>query len=234
MVWEAALLIDALTPLHAAQNGLGEKPYLGWSSWSLQATKYPGYGGQAWLTAQHVNAGQVQERATQLQAKSLPPLPPLPALPSLPGQTRWCALLNQAQWALQTVSQEMEEYAAARSESWQEGERGEAFQERLEAVQEVLATVEELTAIPEKTPPKPLTEDLSCLVRRQCHILKSPPLPKRVAESSHAAASDRENDKNNGHREYQQYERGCDDGNLSTCLLPSWNAKKQAYKCGDK
>jgi hypothetical protein len=59
---------------------------------------------------------------------------------------------------------EMEEYAQARAESWQESERGEEFQERLEAVQEVLAAVEELTAGSEKTPSKPLTEDLSCLV----------------------------------------------------------------------
>ncbi len=51
-------------PSHAAQNGLGEKPYLGWSSWSLQATKYPGYGGQNWLTAQHV-----KEQSDAMQAK---------------------------------------------------------------------------------------------------------------------------------------------------------------------
>ncbi len=64
MIWGAALIIGALTPLHAAQNGLGEKPYLGWSSWSLQATKYPGYGGQGWLTAQHV-----KEQSDALAAK---------------------------------------------------------------------------------------------------------------------------------------------------------------------
>ena len=103
---------------------------------------------------------QAQARAAQLAQKGLPPLP---ALPSLPGQARWRALLHQAQWALGQLCQEMEEYAVARSESWQESERGEAFQERLEAVQEVLTVVEELTAVSEKTPPKPLTEDLSCL-----------------------------------------------------------------------
>jgi hypothetical protein len=31
----------------------------------------------------------------------------------------------------------MEEYAAARSEAWQDSERGESFVERLEAVQEL-------------------------------------------------------------------------------------------------
>ena len=38
----------------AADGGLGQRPYLGWSSWSLEATKYPGYGGMDWLTAAHV------------------------------------------------------------------------------------------------------------------------------------------------------------------------------------
>jgi hypothetical protein len=56
----------------------------------------------------------------------------------------------------------------------------------------------------------------------------------RGAESSHAAAPGRDNDKNSGQRKTQQYKRRCDDGNLRTCLLPSWNAKKQAYKCGNE
>ena len=30
------------------------KPYMGWSSWSLEATGYPGYGGVSWLTEAHV------------------------------------------------------------------------------------------------------------------------------------------------------------------------------------
>lgn len=37
-----------------ADGGLGQRPYMGWSSWSLEATKYPGYGGMGWLTAAHV------------------------------------------------------------------------------------------------------------------------------------------------------------------------------------
>ena len=85
-------------------------------------------------------ARQKQAQAAQLQAKGLPPLP---ALPPLPGTARWQALLAQAQWALQTAGQEMESYAAARSESWMESERGALFEERLEAVQEALSSVEE-------------------------------------------------------------------------------------------
>ena len=65
--------------------------------------------------------------------------------------THGLALLHQARWALAAVCVEMESYAAARSENWQESERGEEFAERLAALQEVLAAVEELTPIPEKT-----------------------------------------------------------------------------------
>jgi hypothetical protein len=40
----------------ANDNGFGQRPYMGWSSWSLEATKYPGYDGMNWLTAEHVIA----------------------------------------------------------------------------------------------------------------------------------------------------------------------------------
>ena len=77
--------------------------------------------------------------------------PSLPAMPTVPGQARWTALLHQAHWALKTASEEMEDYAAARSENWQESERGEEFAERLAAFQEVMDALEELTSAPEKT-----------------------------------------------------------------------------------
>ena len=51
-----------------------------------------------------------------------------------PGRRRWEAMCGQALSLLQAVSQEMEAYAGARTEAWQESERGEAFQETLEAV----------------------------------------------------------------------------------------------------
>ncbi len=47
-------LLAAPRGFGAPDNGLGQRPYLGWSSWSLEATKYPGYGGMGWLTAEHV------------------------------------------------------------------------------------------------------------------------------------------------------------------------------------
>lgn len=60
LFWLAACLALGLCPARAVDNGLGQKPYLGWSSWSLEATKFPGYGGgdhwADWLTAAHVEA----------------------------------------------------------------------------------------------------------------------------------------------------------------------------------
>jgi len=53
-----ALLVVAIclaANVFAADNGLGERPYLGWSSWSLSASKIPGYG-SAWLNEANVKA----------------------------------------------------------------------------------------------------------------------------------------------------------------------------------
>ncbi|WP_084717992.1 fibronectin type III domain-containing protein [Streptacidiphilus carbonis] len=33
---------------------LADKPYMGWSSWSLESTNFPGYGGEGWLTEANV------------------------------------------------------------------------------------------------------------------------------------------------------------------------------------
>lgn len=60
------LLVFPYAQVHAAETKIGANPYLGWSSWSLEATKYPGYGGQDWLTAQHVKE-QSDAMAAKLQ-----------------------------------------------------------------------------------------------------------------------------------------------------------------------
>ncbi|HEV3170736.1 MAG TPA: CBM35 domain-containing protein [Actinocrinis sp.] len=47
--------VDATT--HAKQQAVAAKPYMGWSSWSLESTNYPGVnptGGASFLTEQHV------------------------------------------------------------------------------------------------------------------------------------------------------------------------------------
>lgn len=56
IVFVSALIAITLTcPARSAQNGLGQKPYLGWSSWSLCASKIPGYG-DTWLNEAHIKA----------------------------------------------------------------------------------------------------------------------------------------------------------------------------------
>jgi hypothetical protein len=47
--------VQARTLVSAANNGLGQQPYMGWSSWSLESTKYPGYN-TPWLTEANVKA----------------------------------------------------------------------------------------------------------------------------------------------------------------------------------
>src|SRR5579884_1228063 len=52
--------IAFLTLLLFPQEGLYQKaakapkPFMGWSSWSLEAVRSPNYNGEDWLTAEHV------------------------------------------------------------------------------------------------------------------------------------------------------------------------------------
>jgi hypothetical protein len=78
-------------------------------------------------------------QAEQLQARDLPRLP---AIATIPGWTRWRGLLQHAYQALRLTATEMEQYSQARSDAWQESERGESFQERLDAVLELVEAIE--------------------------------------------------------------------------------------------
>ncbi|GAA1722226.1 hypothetical protein GCM10009765_82780 [Fodinicola feengrottensis] len=49
-----AVTVTASPPAAAGINGLAQKPYMGWSSWSLESTNYPGLGNENWLTEQHI------------------------------------------------------------------------------------------------------------------------------------------------------------------------------------
>jgi len=75
----------------------------------------------------------------QLQTKGLPALP---AIATLPGSARWIGAIAQANCLLTAVVDEMQDYFDARSEEWQEGERGETHQQRIEAVQEIVEALE--------------------------------------------------------------------------------------------
>jgi hypothetical protein len=71
-------------------------------------------------------------------------LPVLPSVPTLPGTARWTAALSSARRLLETVQAEMLAYFEERSELWQEGERGQAFTDRLEALESVLSSLDDV------------------------------------------------------------------------------------------
>jgi hypothetical protein len=71
-------------------------------------------------------------------------LPALPSVPTLPGTARWTAAVSSARLLLETVQAEMLAYFEERSEVWQEGERGQAFTDRLEALETVLSSLEDV------------------------------------------------------------------------------------------
>ena len=56
----------------------------------------------------------------------------------------WKALYEQTRAALETMQSEMQGYFDERSHTWQEGEKGEAFQEILDRVEETRSTLDDL------------------------------------------------------------------------------------------
>jgi hypothetical protein len=78
-------------------------------------------------------------RASERAAKGLPGAP---VLATMPGTARWQALIEQARAALETARDEMQAYFDDRSETWQDGERGEAMQERLDALDAILSDMD--------------------------------------------------------------------------------------------
>lgn len=83
-------------------------------------------------------------RAARQQERNQKGLPALPAIPTMPGSARWSAGLSLAASLLEQVSSEMSAWFDARSESWQQGERGEAFAERLTAIEALSSDLGEL------------------------------------------------------------------------------------------
>ena len=83
-------------------------------------------------------ARKAAARQAQLQAKGLPPLP---AISSLPGEARWKALIQNAVWALQTATGEMQSYHDQRTEKWREGEKAEEFLTRLDELTGILESI---------------------------------------------------------------------------------------------
>jgi hypothetical protein len=71
-------------------------------------------------------------------------LPALPVVSPLPGTVRWRAAVCSARLLLETVHAEMQAYCEERSETWQEGERGQLFTDRLQALEAALSSLEEM------------------------------------------------------------------------------------------
>lgn len=69
-------------------------------------------------------------------------IPGPPVIYTMPGRARWLVLVEQARAALELVHREMEDYAGARSDRWQDSDRGAAFQDGFDTVAEALQAVE--------------------------------------------------------------------------------------------
>lgn len=86
-------------------------------------------------------ARQAQMRRDEQQERGLPPEP---ALSTLPSRARWQALITRAQLALETARDEMQAYADARSDAWQQSERAAALAEQIDQLSTVLDDLEAL------------------------------------------------------------------------------------------
>lgn len=73
-------------------------------------------------------------------------LPPLAAVPTMPSSLRWNRLLKMVSALLGMLISEMADYADARSETWQQSERGETFAERLETITQIAEQLDSLLA----------------------------------------------------------------------------------------
>jgi hypothetical protein len=89
-------------------------------------------------------AYRVRQAAARQQELADRGLPSFPSLPTLPGTARWKGAIQRCVVLLTLVCTEMTAYYDARSETWQDGERGEAHQEQIDALNDLLTTLEEL------------------------------------------------------------------------------------------
>lgn len=98
-----------------------------------------------YATHAHRQAAYRQRRDQAMQRKLQEKgLPALPALPQIPGTARWKQVVTNAVELLCMVEQEMQAYYNDRSETWQDGDKGDNFQERLDSVGRAREGVEEL------------------------------------------------------------------------------------------
>ena len=92
--------------------------------------------------ANRQSAYRQRQKLAIAQLRRAKGLPPSASLGTMPSTARWNALIQTAADLLKTVESEMETYRDERSETWQESEKGEEFQDRLDRVAEALTYVE--------------------------------------------------------------------------------------------
>jgi hypothetical protein len=81
-------------------------------------------------------------RRIEMAAKGLPALP---AIPTIPGWPRWSASIEAARVLVERIVDEMQEYFDERSEEWQEGDKAEAYQEKIDSIHTLLDAFGEMT-----------------------------------------------------------------------------------------
>jgi len=86
-------------------------------------------------------ARREETRQAVLAAKGLPSLP---IISSMPGWARWNASFTAARALIADSLGEMQDYYDARSESWQESDRGEAHQEKITSVETAVDALSDL------------------------------------------------------------------------------------------
>ena len=87
-----------------------------------------------------------RRRRDRLRNPALPTagIAALPSISQMPGTVRWRQSLRTAQGLLEMVEGEMQEYYDSRSENWQEGDKGQEFQERLDALTDACEKFDDL------------------------------------------------------------------------------------------
>ena len=65
-------------------------------------------------------------------------------IPPVPGKRRWRLILGLATKLVAMVHDEMQRYYGDRSQSWQEGDRGDAFQSDMDEVETAVDTLSAL------------------------------------------------------------------------------------------
>ena len=84
-----------------------------------------------------------QENALQVTL-ALKGLPSLPVIATMPGWARWNASFRSAHEMIADSLGEMQDYFDDRSQSWQDGERGEEHQEKIASVEAVVDALSDL------------------------------------------------------------------------------------------